>query len=110
MNFQELEEENLYWALQKAEGRKYRMDYEYNFHKVLFELINEYAIDVRWILFEERYDQYATWGNWMAGMFKYENNIPRWQTAYAKTPEIAIARVFIRCKLGDEIDVPKELV
>jgi hypothetical protein len=107
LSYQELKGKNLFDSLQKAEGRIYSVDYEYNLHKILFELINEYCIDIRWIHFEENFKQYPKFGNWLAGMFT-SDKISKWKTAYGETPEEAIMRVFVRVKLGDKIEIEDE--
>lgn len=106
IHYQELEGDNLSNAMQKAEGRTYQMDYQYNLHKVLFELIKKEIIDIRWIYFEENFKQYATNGNWLAGMYDNTTTVPKWKTAYGKTPEEAIMRVFVRVKLGEMVEIP----
>lgn len=104
MNFQELEGDALDWALQQ-------IDYEYYPYtdgECFLKMIKRHRIDAKWILFDEKFKQYPIHGSWMAGMFNYDNVVPQWKTAYGQIPELAVARVFVRSMLGDNIDVPKE--
>ena len=112
IHYQEIDYNNVCKLFQKATDREYLFDEEsydneYNFHKILFELINEFYIDIKWIYFEENFKQYPKFGNWLSGMFT-SDKIPKWKTAYGETPEEAIMRVFVRVKLGDKIEIEDE--
>lgn len=80
--------------------------YPYSDPEPFLKMIKRHIIDVRWIHFEENYKQYPVNGNWMAGMYEtVSTGMDKWITAYGHTPEEAVARVFVRSRHGDMIDI-----
>lgn len=102
INFQELTGDALNWALLHVDEGYAPYTDPYSFYR----MICHFKIDVKWILFEDRFNETATHGNWLAGMFSHTNGVPEWNTAFAQDPTEAVARVVVRSKLGREIDVP----
>lgn len=58
---------------------------------------------------DEKIDLHYIGSSWQASFYE-----PKWHsqtfTQFGPTPGIAVARCFVASKLGDEVDIPKELL
>lgn len=63
-------------------------------------LIEEYKIDVRWILFQEKFKQDPNHDPWLAGMQTTTGNVTTYHVAYAKDPRTAVINCVNKAQVG----------
>ncbi|WP_426576736.1 phage protein NinX family protein [Xenorhabdus stockiae] len=102
----ELTGKALDWAVALSDG------WDINFLIGMPKMIPEYSTD--WDLCGQLIDDYSidlsceietTGTTWSAKEYYYSNG---W--SYAETPQIAICRAVVSSKLGDEVEIPSELM
>lgn len=103
------------WAVAKCEGHDAELNYD---EVVSFKLVlgNEYRLvwkpSTNWaqggvIIEREVCDLYQR-GEWYARI--QLNAVPEYVEAYGDTPLIAAMRCYVASKLGNEVEIPAELI